>query len=201
MTTTNTDADTYAGLDAEELFYLGVKASREGRDADALRFLKLTVERAPSHAQAQWVLGAEYAGLGMPDRAREHFRAAVHLEPSLDTARFQWGLLELTSGQVGVAQEIWAPLDALAEAHPLRLFKQGMLELARDDMGAALNSLERALKDPALDAALRKDIEMVVQRVRASRNAAQDAPSVADEADDSGVENHLMLSAYQRGLQ
>lgn len=199
--TTTTTSDTYAELDAEELFHLGVKASRDGRDADALRFLKLAIERAPGHAQAQWVLGAEYAGLGMPDRAREHLGAAVNLDPSLDTARFQWGLLELTSGQVDAAQEIWVPLDALAETHPLRLFKQGMLELARDDMGTALHSLQRALKDPALDAALRKDIEMVVKQIEASRSAAQGSPAVTEEPGDSGVENHLMLSAYQRGLQ
>lgn len=194
--------DTYAELDANELFHLGVKASREGRDADSLRFLKLTVERAPDYARAHWVLGAEYAGLGMPDRAREHFRTAVDLEPSLETARFQWGLLELTSGQADEAQHIWQPLDSLAEAHPLRLFKQGMLELVRDDMDAALTSLERALKDPALDAALRKDIEMVVQRIQANRSAEKSGSLVEDSpAEDSGVENHLMLSAYQRGLQ
>lgn len=199
-----TKSDSYAELDSEELFRLGVKASHDGLDADSLHFLKMAVERDRTHAQARWLLGAGYASLGMIERARECLEAALQLEPALHTARFQWGLLELTSGQVEAAQKIWEPLDSLPESHPLRLFKRGMLELARDDMEAAQHSLRRALDDTALDVALRKDIQMVLQQMETNREAAQQPPSdpavTATEPDEGGVENQLMLSAYQRGL-
>jgi Flp pilus assembly protein TadD len=190
-------------LDAEELFTLGVKASRANDSVAALACLKQAIAKDPTHAEAHWLLGAEYASLGMPDRARASLEQAIELGPQLHTARFQLGLLQLTSGFVEEARGIWQPLDELPLADPLRLFKQGLLHMVNDEFEQALAQLQQALATPGLDTALRGDMDMVVQQIQ-SRAAAKEATAALESAKepthDALAQSHFAFSAYQRGL-
>ena len=40
---------------------------------------------------------------------------------------------------------VWSPLDRLDEKHPLRLFKAGLLKLAKDDFDGCVRSLEAGI--------------------------------------------------------
>ncbi|MCW7540861.1 tetratricopeptide repeat protein [Aquabacterium sp. A7-Y] len=195
-----------ATLDADELFMLGVRASTSNDPAAALAYLKQAVVKAPEHARAHWLLGAEYASLGMVDRARAGFERAVELDPDLHLARFQLGLLRLTSGDVEAAQDTWGPLDVLPEADPVRLFRDGLLHMVRDEFPQALEAVRQALATPGLDAALKRDMEMVLGRIEAAHEhrpggAGPEAGTPLQPAEpEAPAESHLVLSAYQRGF-
>lgn len=193
MTTTPLDL-----LDADELFMLGLQSSGAGDAGSALGYFKLALARSDRHAKAHWALAAEYAALKMPERAAQHFASAVELDPQQPVARFQYGLLLLTSGQVGAAQEVWAPLDALDAQDPVRLFKEGLLLMVRDEFDASLASLRAALAHPGLDPALARDVEMTIGRIEQAR-AAGPAGAAAPAPVAESVESHLAFSAYRSG--
>ncbi len=188
-------------LDADELFMLGLRAGASGDSGSAIGYLKLAVNKADAHAKAHWALATEYAALKMPDRAELHFAKAVELDPQQPVARFQYGLLLLTSGRIDEAQAVWSPLDELASNDPVRLFKQGLLHMVRDEFDTALSCLRSALTEPTLDAALAKDLQMTIGRIEAAVSEAQgkastpSAPGASQPADSA--ESHLALSAYR----
>ena len=82
-------------LDAEELFHLAMKASEEGDREKTISYLKRSIASQPQ-AKSIYILAAEYAELGMMQRAIEGMQRAVELEPTLWTAHFQLGLLFLS---------------------------------------------------------------------------------------------------------
>jgi Flp pilus assembly protein TadD len=193
-------------LDADELFMLGMQSAAAGDSGSAIGYFKLALVKAPTHAQAHWAIAAEYASLKMPERAAEHFARAVELNPSQPLARFQYGLLMLTSGLVEQAQSIWEPLDELDPQDPVRLFKQGLLHMVRDEFDTALKLLRDALAQPSIDPALARDVEMAIGRIEQAQQAgpgsdaaAKPAAAAEDAASGVSLESHLALSAYRTG--
>lgn len=200
----NQDLASLNLLDADELFALGMQASAAGDGGPALAYLKLALSKAPGHAKAHWAIATEYAALRMPDRAAEHFARAVTLDPTQPVARFQYGLLHLTSGDTAQARALWEPLDELPADSPLRLFKEGLLHMAHDEFDQALALLEAGLAHPDVLGPLRSDMEMAVSRIRGVMQvAAQHGGAVAETAPtadgDVLVQSHLALSAYATG--
>ena len=200
------DTSLLSTLDPEELFALAVRASTANESITALACLKHCVAKAPEHARAHWLLGAEYASLAMPDRAQSSFEEAVRLDPQLHLARFQLGLLHLTSGRVDTALQVWEPLGTLPAQDPVRLFKEGLICMVRDEFDQALELVRQAIAVPGVEAALKRDMEMVVTQIEGARGKAAAAPSSAAQntapspEPEAPTENHLLLSAYQRGL-
>lgn len=198
-----TQADPLDVLDAQELFALGLRASTGGNSAAALAYLKRAVTKAPDHAQAHWALAAEYAALRMPDRAAEHFARTIAIAPDQPIARFQYGLLRLTSGDVAMATSLWAPLDTLPPDHPVRQFKQGLLHMVADEFEPALERIRAAASHPNVDPALRRDMEMTISRIETARAApptdATATPQPNAEPADVSAHSHLALSAYSSG--
>lgn len=196
-------------LDADELFMLGLRASAADDGPAALSCLKLAVARQPSHARAHWMLGAEYAALRMPERAGEHYARAVALDPAQPVARFQYGLLRLTCGEVDAAEAVWRGLADRPADDPLRRFADGLLLLARGRSEEALPALQAAAADPAIPPPLRRDVETVIARIDGAGPAGAptgSAPTGASRADGVGSEaavlaaqSHLALSAYGGG--
>src|SRR5687767_8911045 len=125
-------------LDTEELLHLAWTASDKGNADQAISLLKQAVASAPTDARCCYLLGAEYAQIGMFDRAAEQMSAAVKLDPNLHAARFQLGLLQLTSGQPDAAGQTWSGLDVLGPRHAFVLFKTGLLHLAHDEFADCL---------------------------------------------------------------
>lgn len=199
----NQDLASLNLLDADELFALGLRASASGDGGPALAYLKLALSKAPGHAKAHWAIATEYAALGMPDRAAEHFARAVTLDPTQPVARFQYGLLHLSGGDAAQARALWAPLNELPADSPLRLFKDGLLHMASDEFDQALAMLEAGLAHPDVLEPLRRDMEMAVSRIRGvAQVAAQHGAPAAEAApadDDVLMQSHLALSAYATG--
>jgi len=185
-------------LDAEELMHLALGAMERDRDDEALGYLKRALVLAPDSGLLHHLLGAMYAELGMIDRAIQEMTLAITYGPHLRMARFQLGLLHFTSGNLPSAEEVWAPLAELPEEDPLRLFRSGLLSLARDDFAACVADLRRGLETNTEHPSLNHDIEMLVAMAEQAMNEQAGTPAeAAAEMPAAGSGQHVLLSGYQ----
>ena len=98
----------------------------------------------------------------------ERLTAGVALDPRLWGAHFQLGLLHSTSGRLDEALRAWAPLDALAEDHPLRLFKTGLERLEQGDDEACIAHLTAGIEANHESEALNANMRLVIEKVHNS---------------------------------
>lgn len=131
------------------------------------------------------------------DRAEATYLALLEQAPDWDIARFQLGLLQFTSGRPAVAAATWRRLDRLDDAHPLKLFKAGFEQLARDEFAVAIDSFERGIAQNTENAPLNRDMAMVVERIRQQALPA-DTPGERGEAEAvSPSDDHILVSVYR----
>jgi tetratricopeptide (TPR) repeat protein len=178
-------------LDPDELIHLAVAASDRNDTASAIAFLKQAIDESPGFAKAHYLLGAEHAQLGMFDRAVTDMQTAISHDPDLHSARFQLGMLLLTSRQPEQAAAVWEPLDALGPSHYLVMFRDGLLQLARDDFAACSASLKAGIAANRENAPLNGDMEKILK----SLDGRDGSPSQAEPSGDDGG-GHLLVNAY-----
>lgn len=191
MTVINSSA-----LDADELLHLAVAASNRNEADQAIGLLKRAVAIAPSHANAHYLLGAEHAQIGMFERAISDMRTAIELDPNLNAARFQLGMLLMTSRQVEAAETVWQPLDELGSDHFYALFKTGLLQLVRDEFDACLASLRSGLVANQVNQPLNVDMQRVIRQVEELSAKNADAAAVDPKAESASESGHLFINAY-----
>lgn len=121
----------------------------------------------PGFADGHALLGAQYAQTGKFDLACDELERALRADPALEVARFQLGLLHLTSGRMGPAAEVWQALDALGDQHPLVLFKHGLLALVDDCFDEARSALARGIELNRSNQALNVDMAAVIAKIDA----------------------------------
>lgn len=199
-------------LDAEELFHLAMKASEEGDRERTISYLKRSIASQPQ-AKSIYILAAEYAELGMMQRAIEGMQRAVELEPTLWTAHFQLGLLFLSQALIQEAKNAWEPLIDLGPDAYLYHFALGCTQLIDDQTDDALESFATGVEMNDDNPALNRDIARIVSSVMASRQsgtaqepdattATRDVaePDFDDmepaEDEEAGGKRHLLLSKY-----
>jgi len=87
--------------------------------------------------------------------------------PKVIGARFQLRLLPLHQrSNFFEVQSVWQAFDELDERHPLRLFKTGMLHLAKDEFEDCVALLEQGIS-LCDTASINKDMRRVIEKVRA----------------------------------
>ena len=192
---------TSGTLDAEELLHLALKASQQNRSASAIDYLKRAIEISFNFAKAHYLLGALHAEIGMYERAAEEMTKAIELEPELDAAQFQLGLLYITGGNLAKAEESWKALDKLGDQHPFYLFKEGMIDLAKDRFVDCIEKLESGIALNTINEALNNDMRRVIERARtaigqSSPQAEQDDKEL--DSEQAATPNQMLLSAYQQ---
>lgn len=182
------------GLDAEELFHLGLHALRNDDPHEAIECLKQCLDMKPADARAAYLLGATYAQIGMYDRAKESLQQSVLLNPDEHTAVFQLGLLHLTSGDVELGRSTWERLDKLGSEHFLHLFKSAMLALVADDFARCVALIDAGVQANSGNEALNGDM----LKVRDSAIAALAENGGAEPASAEVSASHFALSGYQQ---
>jgi len=144
----------------------------------------------PRDPQLHFLRGSLLAGLQRHGEAAEAMGRAVEIAPQFTVARFQLGLLHLTSGDAAAAEAVWGPLQDLPPEHPLFLFVEGLRCLARDEFAASVDLLQRGIAHNTENAAINRDMQMVIDAVSASH-----LPDGADAAATSPA--HLLLQQYR----
>lgn len=185
--------DDLTRLDSDELLHLALDASQKEQPAKAIEYLKRAAEISPDNADVRYMLGAEHAQIGMYERAMEDMAAALQINPELDTARFQLGLLYLTSKRVVEAIDVWQPLDRLGEDNSLYLFKTGLIHLAQDEFNPCLEYLRRGIANNSFNLALNNDMQRIIDEVTPLA-AAQDSDAPPPRGEEPT--GHLFLNAY-----
>jgi tetratricopeptide (TPR) repeat protein len=191
-------------VDGPELLHLAIDAANRDDHGQAITYLKAAQEKKlplDEYAKLTYFLGAEYAQIGMYDRAVEAMQLAVDADPLLHTARFQLGLLHLTSGRAVEARDAWTQLTLLEAGHPehyLNLFRQGLEALAADDFDDCRKWLNLGMQSNQTNLALNVDMQKMLDALP-PEDATREASSteLAPDDTDSKPEDHLFLSAYR----
>ena len=179
-------------LDDQELLHLAIEATAKERHADAMEYLKRATQ-SRSNPHAHFLLAAEYAQLGLNDRAVAEFRAALEIEPALHAARFQLGLLFIVNGRIQEALDTWQPLESTSAAEPYATFARGLARIAREDFAGAIEDLKRGIEINRVNPALNTDMNGVLERTKAQLDGGRSGPPDAPPAPQGG---HIFLSAY-----
>lgn len=202
--------DSLQSLSQTELLALALEASRREDAGRALAYLKEASTRPDASPQALFMLGSEYAQLGMMDDAKANMARAVEVGPDFVIARFQLGMLHVTSGEVEAAKAAWEPLSTLAQDHPqayLATFHRGMLHMVADEFDEALAALNAGLAQNQENEALNGDMRRVIDAIEHLPGRAPAAPvaatpqpapepAQASEAQSDIEPSHLFINAY-----
>jgi tetratricopeptide (TPR) repeat protein len=180
---------TLTGLSSDEYWHIAITSIREGNHQAALVSLKAGVVDYPEEIKLHFLLGAEYAQLGMFEPAQQHFRIVLALEPGLHVARFQLGLLQITHGRIDDAKAVWQELEILPSNHSLRLFKEGVEALIVGDRQMGREKISTGISLNGFSEELNRDMTGVLDRLDLTSGAA-----VVTTESTSG---HILLNAYQ----
>ena len=120
----------------------------------------------PDDARLHFLKGSSLAGGQDYAGARARMRRALELAPGYGVARFQLGLLLLTSGEAIAAQEVWGPLQSLPPDNFLRLFASGLCSLIRDDFTDAANQLRQGMAHNREIPAMNRDMQLIIDELR-----------------------------------
>lgn len=177
-------------LDKDELFHLALHAINQQQHPEAIELLKRALSVAPEEGRLHYLLGAEYAQIGLYDRAVESMSHAVTLDPALHLAAFQLGLLHLTQGQPDQAASSWEALATLPEEDPLFQFSTGLKHLAKDEFDACKVCLEKGMALNQAIPALNHDMQQVLDQIAKLGNTNTTEPPA------SNTENSVFIKAY-----
>lgn len=182
-------------LDAEELLHLGLHATRDNQPEAALKYLKESLALEPDNAHATYLLAANYAQLGMYDRASSLFERTLELAPHEHSAAFQLGLLHLMRGNAEAARSEWTRLEDLGEANALYCYKTALLALAVDDFAAAIEWFDAGFAVGGSNAAL--DADMRRFRDRIDQATLEPQAETATATTPAAISGDFVLSHYQ----
>ena len=130
-----------------------------------LKQIRAAVAQDPKNAELRYLLGAELAQQKDYEGAVVEMHTALELDPALNFARFQLGLLYLTMARPDQSIATWAPLESLDESAALKFFKRGLEALIRDDFDTCVTLLRQGIELNTQNAPLNRDMMLVIERV------------------------------------
>lgn len=161
--------------------------------AHAIDQIDRLLQRYAEDARLMFLRGSLLASLERYQDARDDMSRALKTDPAYDIARFQLGLLELSSGDTGEALQTWKPLERLPPDHALRLFARGLTHLARDQFGAAMDLLTEGIGRNTQYPPVNADMRLMVDEIRKKLAGADQA--VAQEESSS---TQMLLRQFSR---
>lgn len=179
-------------LDTDELLHLAIQASKMQRQDQAITYLKQAVQKNPENADVLYMLAAEHAQIGLYERAAEEMTQALALNPDLHTARFQLGLLYLSSGKAEPALATLQPLTQLKQDDFFYCFSQGLVHLIRDEFADCKRLLEEGIELNKVNPALNQDMMKILDAIK-----DQTLSAALPVTESSAGKSNVWLSAYQ----
>jgi len=180
-------------LDQRELIHVALDAIKRQDGGTALACLKEATARPDSIAVSHFLLASQYAQLQMMDRAVEEFEAAIAMDPGLAIARFQLGLLFLSSGNTERAKDVLTPLTVPGGNEALAHFANGLLHLIRDEFSETVRYLNEGIRLNTENSALNNDMQKIIDEIAKVVPQSSDAEKNIEEESST---QHLLISAY-----
>jgi hypothetical protein len=155
-------------LDAEECFHLALHAGAMGDHHSCMTYLGEVLQRQPRNARAIYLLAVQYAELGLLHRAVAGIKTALMIEPDLELARFQLGLLLLFDNNEPV--EAKGCLDHLRTSQNLALcaYSEAMIAVCDNEPTLAREKLAVGLSASSPDSPLAMLMRQVFERLLSS---------------------------------
>lgn len=196
-----------SNLDHNELMHLALEAAERDDHGSAITYLKQALDlsegstaTSTDYAKLLYLLGAEYAQIGMVDRAQDHIAQALDMDPALHTARYQLGLLHITSAQPQQALAVLAPLNQLGTGNTFFHLGAGLTQLIQDEFADCRVNLLQALdlntQSASPNLALNADIQTLLQSLPVPGDATGDTSQAVPAGN---AEAGFLMSAYNRG--
>jgi len=173
-----------------------VDAVAAADDATALHLLDDALVHWPTDGRLHFLRASLLAETRRFDEAATGFAAALAHEPTLHIARFQLGLLLLTSSHTEAALRVWKPLDTLDPADPLHLFRRGLTALTADRFPEAIDLLRQGIAANTAFPPLNRDMQGVIDRAASQIAPVPAAASPAVEPAPAESARHLLLAEY-----
>lgn len=143
-----------AMLDAEEYFHLALHASGVGDHHACMSYLEEVLQLQPRNARAIYLMAVQHAELGLTRRAIAGIKAALSIEPDLEIARFQLGLLLMFDhNQPGEAKGYLERL-CVSKNLALRAYSEAMIAMADNEPVLARQKLALGLSESSPDSQL-----------------------------------------------
>lgn len=168
-------------------------------EAAALARLAALLEDHPGDPRLHFMKGSLLAAQERYAEGRTAMQQAVALAPGYDIARFQLGLLELSSGDAEAADATLQPLADASGEDALSLFALGLRHLARDNLDQAEALLKRGIEVNKEHPLVSRDMELMIAGIADARaRAAADQHRPAGEGDETADVSaaHLLLQRY-----
>lgn len=155
-------------LDAEEYFHLALHAGAKGDHHACMSYLEVVLQREPRNARAIYLMAVQHAELGLTRRAIEGIKTALAIEPDLEIARFQLGLLLMfDTNQPGEAKDYLERL-CVSPNRALRAYSEAMIALADNEPVLAREKLAVGLSESAPDSPLSMLMRRLFERMSGS---------------------------------
>jgi len=148
--------------------------------ADPIALLDEALLEFPDDARLLFLHGSHLVGAGRLIEGHAAMARAVTLAPDFAIARFQLGLLHLTSGEANEALEAWARLDRLSDGHYLRHFVDGLRALIRDDFQATIAKLRAGIALNTENEPLNHDMRLLIDQCAPLLESAAPADEVSE---------------------
>lgn len=163
-------------LEGDEYLQLALHASGKGDHHAALIYLKSALAQDERNALAMYMLAAQHAELGLYQRARSEFLQALEINPGMDIARFQLGLLHTQLNEADAARATFGHLAEFTADNSLKAFSRGLVALL-DDKPVEARELIHGGLDNCDNEPLKNDMSRMLASIDARMN-----PPVATEA-------------------
>lgn len=153
-----------AMLDAEEYFHLALHASGMGDHHACMTYLEEVLQQQPRNARAIYLMAVQHAELGLTQRAIAGIKTALSIEPDLEIARFQLGLLLMfDNNQPREAKDYLARL-CVSKNRALRAYSEAMIAMADNEPVLARQKLAVGLSESSPDSQLSQLMRRVFER-------------------------------------
>ena len=156
---------------------------------DGIAEVKPLVREFSGDPRLRFLLGSLLASARRYPEAKSEMREALRLAPDYAIARFQLGLLELSSGDAAAAETTWRRLDDLPSDDALRVLSSGLRSLARDEFPEAIQQLERGMALNLAYPQVNSDMQLVIDAIR-------NPPPQAPDSDDGMSAAQMLLRQH-----
>ena len=149
----------------------------------------------PLDPRLHFVRGSVLAGLQRYDEGRSAMARAIEIAPDYALARFQLGFLDLTSGRAVDAIGVWQPLFNLPEDEPLRIFAEGLTNLAGDNFAEARRLLNKGIELNTENPLISSDMQLILDEIKDSPQAPSTEISPDQSVPSSAA--HMLLQQFE----
>jgi tetratricopeptide (TPR) repeat protein len=149
----------------------------------------------PLDPRLHFLRGSVLAGLQRYDEGRSAIARAIEIAPDYALARFQLGFLDLTSGRAVDAIGVWQPLFSLPEDEPLRIFAEGLTNLAGDNFAEAGRLLSKGIELNTENPLVSTDMQLILDEIK----DGVPEPTITSVPDQSAPSSaaHMLLQQFE----